>query len=184
MKTKLIHTLIDQLDEFSKSIKSDKIEDFVIWLSGKYFKSDKIEKHKDHLDLMLTFQISMLNKEIKKRTKFVISQSQLSSMDGYSFLLHLEQVDSFRKMEIVEMHNLEAPTGIEIIKRLLTKELIEEYDDLEDKRAKRIKITNKGIKELTKLKPLFNHEFANFSKSLTLEEKLSLVSTMRKLIYQ
>lgn len=182
MKTKLVHTLIDQLDEFSKSNNSDNIEDFAIWLSGKYFKSNDVSSHKEHLDLMLAFQISMLNKEIKKQTKSVISESPFSSLDGYSFLLHLEQVDSFRKMEIIEMHNLEAPTGIEVIKRLIAKELIAEFNDKEDKRAKRVKLTEKGGKELKKLKPQIDKEFSKFSTSLSLEEKLGLVSTMNKLM--
>lgn len=182
MKNKLIHILIDQLEEFSHSNKSEKIEDFAIWLSGKYFKSEKVDTHKEHLDLMLAFQISMLNKEIKKQTKHVISDSLFSSLDGYSFLLHLNQVESYRKMELIEMHNLEAPTGIEIIKRLLTKGLIEEFSDKEDKRAKRIKLTKNGEKELFKLKPQIELEFSKFSKELTLEEKLGLVSTLNKLI--
>lgn len=182
MKTKLIHTLIDQVAEFSKSNNSGELEDFVVWLGGKTFNSVKDTTHKEHLDLMLAFKISMLNKEIKKRTKAVISDSLLSSLDGYSFLLHLEQVDSFRKMEIIEMHNLEAPTGIEILKRLLSKGLIKEFDDQEDKRAKRVKITKFGQKELTTLKPQIDSEFSKFSSTLALEEKLNLVSTMDKLI--
>lgn len=182
MKTKIIHQLIDHLDDFSKTSKSENIEDFVVWLSGQYYKSDEVGGHKEHLDLMLAFQISMLNKEIKKQTKAVISDSSFSSLDGYSFLLHLDQTDSFRKMELIEMHNLEAPTGIEVIKRLLGKGLIEEFDDNEDKRAKRVKITNKGQKELKALKPKIEVEFAKFSESLSLEQKLSMVSSMNKLI--
>ncbi|NOQ71795.1 MAG: winged helix DNA-binding protein [Crocinitomix sp.] len=182
MKAKLIHTLIDQLDEFSKSNESENIEDFAIWLSGKYFKSDNTNSHNDHLDLMLAFQISMLNKEIKKQTKSVISDSPFSSLDGYSFLLHLDQVESYRKMEIIELHKLEAPTGIEVIKRLLSKGLITEFNDQEDKRAKRIKLSEKGRKEIVKLKPQIDEEFSKFSKALSLKEKLSLVSAMNKLI--
>jgi len=182
MKTKLVPLLIDHLDEFSQSNKSETIEEFVVWLNGKYFKMDDTVEHKEHLDLMLAFQITMLNKEIKKQTKSVISDSSFSSLDGYSFLLHLEQGNSYRKMELIEMHNLEAPTGIEIIKRLLSKGLIEEFDDKEDKRAKRVRLTRKGQKELIELKPQIDAKFSKFSKPLTLEEKLSLVSTMNKLI--
>ena len=182
MKPKLVHRLIDQLDEFSKSNESEEIEDFAIWLGGKYFKSDVTTGHKEHLDLMLAFQISTLNKEIKKQTKSLISKSPFSSLDGYSFLLHLEQGNSFRKMELIEMHNLEAPTGIEIIKRLLTKELIEEFDDKDDKRAKRVKLTKKGRKELAELKPQIDAEFSKFSKALSTNDKLGLVSAMNKLI--
>lgn len=182
MKAKLIHQLIDRLEEYSQSNKSEEMEDFVIWLSGMYFKTNDVGNHKEHLDLMLAFQISMLNKEIKKQTKSAISDSSLSSLDGYSFLLHLEQGNSFRKMELIEMHNIEAPTGIEVIKRLLSKGLIEEFDDEKDKRAKRVRLTKKGSKELTDLKPQIEIEFSKFSKSLSLREKLGLVSSMNKLI--
>jgi DNA-binding MarR family transcriptional regulator len=82
-----------------------------------------------------------LNKALKKQTKSVLSESNVSSIDEYSFLLHLDFQESFRKMEIVELHNLEAPTGIEIIKRLIKNKFVEEFPDEEDRRAKRIKIT-------------------------------------------
>lgn len=182
MKSQLLHTLIDLLEEYSGTNDSETIEDFVVWLSGKFYKSDDGGDHVNQLDLMLAFQISMLNKSIKKATKGEISESTLSSLDGYSFLLHLEHADSFRKMELIEMHNLEAPTGIEIIKRLLSKGLIEEFNDEEDRRAKRVRMTHAGRKELKRLKPLLEERFKNFSKSLTVEEKLGLVASLNKLI--
>ena len=182
MKAELLHNLIDLVDEFNKTSASGTMEDFVVWLSGKYFKSEESDGHEEQLDLMLAFQISILNKSIKKQTKEVISESSLSSLDGYSFLLHLEEADSFRKMELIEMHNLEAPTGIEVIKRLLSKGLIEEFNDVEDKRAKRVKMTKAGKKELERLKPLVDAKFKNFAKTLSLNDKLSLVATMNKLI--
>lgn len=182
MKAALLHNLIDLVEEFNSTNASGAMEDFVVWLSGRYFESEDTEGHKEQLDLMLAFQISMLNKSIKKQTKEVISESSLSSLDGYSFLLHLEHADSFRKMKLIEMHNLEAPTGIEVIKRLLSKGLIEEFNDVEDKRAKRVKMTQKGKLELERLKPLVDEKFKNFSKALSLPDKLSLVATMNKLI--
>lgn len=182
MKAELLHNLIDLVEEFNKNNASGTMEEFVVWLSGKYFESDESDAHQEQLDLMLAFQISMLNKSIKKQTKEVIAESSLSSLDGYSFLLHLEQADSFRKMELIEMHNLEAPTGIEVIKRLLSKGLIEEFDDTEDKRAKRVKMTEAGKQELERLKPLVDAKFKNFAKALSLNDKLGLVATMNKLI--
>ena len=182
MKAELLHSLIDLTEEFNKTNASGTMEEFVVWLSGKYFQSEASDGHQEQLDLMLAFQISLLNKSIKKQTKEVISESSLSSLDDYSFLLHLEQVDSFRKMELIEMHNLEAPTGIEVIKRLLNKGLIAEFNDLEDKRAKRVRMTEAGKTELERLKPLVDGQFKNFAQALTLNDKLSLVSTMNKLI--
>lgn len=182
MKTELLHSLIDLVEEFNKNNASGAMEDFVVWLSGKYFKSEESDGHQEQLDLMLAFQISMLNKSIKKQTKEVISESSLSSLDDYSFLLHLEQVDSLRKMELIDMHNLEAPTGIEIIKRLLSKGLIEEFEDIEDKRAKRVKLSIDGKIEVERLKPLVDAKFKNFAQVLPLNDKLSLVAIMNKLI--
>jgi DNA-binding MarR family transcriptional regulator len=182
MKTELLHNLIDLVDEFSKANTSSTMEDFVIWMSGKYFEREASDGHQDQLDLMLAFQTSMLNKAIKKQTKEVIAGSSLSSLDGYSFLLHLDQVESFRKMELIEIHNLEAPTGIEVIKRLLSKGLIEEFNDSEDKRARRVKMTNSGKTELERMKPLIDAKFKNFAKDLALNEKLNLIATMNKLM--
>jgi len=182
MRTQLLHQLIDRLAEYEKSNSSATMEDFVIWLSGEYFDSEHSDQHEEQLDLMLVFQISMLNKSIKKQTKEVIASSKLSSLDGYSFLLHLEQADSYRKMELIEMHNLEAPTGIEVIKRLLAKGLIEEFNDEVDKRAKRVKMTAAGREELSRLKPQIESRFAHFAKALSTHEKLGLVAAMNKLI--
>lgn len=182
MKAALLHNLIDLVEEFNKINTSGTMEEFVVWLGGKYFESTESEGHLEQLDLMLAFQISLLNKSIKKQTKEVISESSLSSLDDYSFLLHLEQAESFRKMELIEMHNLEAPTGIEIIKRLLIKGLIEEFNDSEDKRAKRVKMTNTGKTELERLKPLVDAKFKSFAQTLPLNEKLSVVAAMNKLI--
>jgi DNA-binding MarR family transcriptional regulator len=182
MKAELLHNLIDLVEEYSQTSSSGAMEDFVIWLSGRYFKSEATAVHQEQLDLMMAFQISLLYKTIKRQTKEVISDSALSSLDGYSFLLHLDETESFRKMELIEMHNLEAPTGIEVLKRLLAKGLIEEFNDEQDKRAKRVKMTKAGKQELERLKPLVNQRFNNFAKSLSLDDKLSLVATMNKLI--
>ena len=182
MNTELLHLLIDNLDEFEKSNSSNKIEDFVVWLSGKYFQIREETGHQEQLDLMLVFQISALSKMIKKQNKEGISNSELSSLDGYSFLVHLEHTDSFRKMELIEMHNLEAPTGIEIIKRLLVKGLIEEFDDKADKRAKRVRMTITGRQELNRLKPIIDKKSKEFSKALSLKDKLNMAAIMKKLI--
>ncbi len=80
------------------------------------------------------------------------------------------------------MHNLESPTGIEIIKRLLKKKLIEEFADEEDRRAKRIKISVVGLRELQELKPKIELVFGKFSAVLNLHEKIQLSGILNKLI--
>ena len=86
----------------------------------------------------------MQSKHYKMYCKEALVDTDINSPDEYSFLYHLSLVDSFRKMELIHIHLLEAPSGIEVIKRLLKKDFIEEFDDPDIKRDKRGRRTQKG----------------------------------------
>jgi DNA-binding MarR family transcriptional regulator len=178
----LLKELIGLLEKYQEQHASQKIEDFMIWLNNRLFEPTTSEGHSTHNELLITFKWRYLNKELKKRTKSILSQSRVSSIDEYSFLLHLDYQESFRKMEIVNMHNLEAPTGIEIIKRLLKNGLIEEFPDQQDRRAKRIKLSQTGLNELTTLKPAIDSIFREFTSNLDLNEKIQLSGILDKLL--
>jgi len=79
------------------------------------------------------------------------------------------------------MHHLEPPSGIEVLKRLLNKGLIEEFDDKDDKRAKRIKITEKGKKELQLVMPKMSEVFTMMTAELSLNEKLHLLAFLKQI---
>jgi DNA-binding MarR family transcriptional regulator len=183
MDYSLLKELIGYVEDYQKEkTQNQKIEDFLIWLNNKLFVEEKSTAHSTHDELLIAFKMMYLSKTLKKQTKSVLSNSKLSSIDEYSFLLHLDYQESFRKMEIIEMHNLEAPTGIEIIKRLLKKGLVEEFEDEEDRRAKRIKITAEGLEELKLIKPQIEAVFGKFSTPLNLNEKIQLSAVLNKLI--
>jgi len=177
----LIKELIEYAEEYQKKHSSKKIEDFIIWLNNKLF-TNKGKSHTTHDELLIAFKLMYLNKSLKKETKSVLSESNVSSIDEYSFLLHLDYQESFRKMEIVELHNLEAPTGIDIIKRLIKNKLVEEFPDEKDRRAKRIKITKNGISELKSIKPKIDFIFTKFTGPLNLNEKVQISGILDKLI--
>ncbi|MFC3881288.1 MarR family winged helix-turn-helix transcriptional regulator [Algoriphagus namhaensis] len=178
----LLKKIIELVEIYQEGHSSQKVEDFTIWLNNTLFSANSGDEHSTHDELVLAFKLMFLNKELKKQTKSILLKSAISSIDEYSFLLHLDYQESFRKMEIVEMHNLEAPTGIEIIKRLLKNKLIEEFPDNEDKRAKRIKITNKGKAELKTIKPKIDLIFSKFSEPLKLNERIQFSGILDKLI--
>lgn len=180
----LLKGLIEYAEEYQKKHSSDKIEDFTIWLNNELFTTKKKVSHSTHDELLIAFKLMYLNKALKKQTKIVLSESNVSSIDEYSFLLHLNFQESFRKMEIVELHNLEAPTGIEIIKRLIKNKFVEEFPDKEDKRAKRIKITKSGISTLSEIKPKMDLIFSQFTEPLDLNEKILISGFLDKLITQ
>jgi len=178
----LIKELIEYTEEFQKKYSSDKIEDFTIWLNNELFTSRNKGIHSTHDELLIAFKLMYLNKALKKQTKIVLSESNVSSIDEYSFLLHLDFQESFRKMEIVELHNLEAPTGIEMIKRLIKNKFVEEFPDEDDRRAKRIKITKSGIRELSMIKPKIDLIFSKFTEPLNLNEKVQISGILDKLM--
>lgn len=178
----LIKELIAYTEEYQKTHSSDKIEDFTIWLNNELFANRNSTAHSTHDELLIAFKLMYLNKTLKKQAKTVLSESSISSIDEYSFLLHLGFQDSFRKMEIVELHNLEAPTGIEIIKRLIKNKFVEEFPDEDDRRAKRIKITESGFRELSGLKPKIDLIFSKFTEPLNLNEKVQISGILDRLI--
>ncbi len=182
----ILKEILNWLEEYQKENHSDNhsLESFIIWLNSRLFSEGKIGKSRhgpESLDMELSFLLVMQNRYFKTYAKKVLGESELSSPDGFSFLYHLDLVDSYRKMELIKMHHLEPPSGIEVLKRLLNKGLIEEYDDADDKRAKRIKITDKGRKELKVVMPKMSEVFSLMTAELPLNEKLHLLAFLKQM---
>ena len=113
----------------------------------------------------LSFLLALQNRHYKAYAKAALGDSELSSPEGFSFIYHLSLVDSYRKMELIKMHHLEPPSGIEVLKRLIKRELIEEFDDPDDGRAKRIRITETGKQEIQTILPKMKHVFSSMTRS-------------------
>ncbi len=79
------------------------------------------------------------------------------------------------------MHQLEPPSGIEVLKRLIKREFIEEFDDPDDGRAKRIRITEKGKQKIKIILPKMEQVFSSMSADMSLNEKLHVVSFLQQM---
>ena len=164
----LILGLVSKVREFqqSKSGTQMSIESFAIWLNQQVLigeekdrrtprslKKELLKKEKSSefttspINVQLTLLLYMLSKHFKLYSRKVLHDTDLVSMDGHTFLASLSHTESMTKMELIRAHYMETPSGIEVIKRLLKKGFIEEFDDPNDRRAKRIKITKKGVEE-------------------------------------
>jgi DNA-binding MarR family transcriptional regulator len=84
-------------------------------------------------------------------------------------------------MELIKMHRLEPPSGIEVLKRLLSRNFIEEFDDPEDGRAKRICITESGKRKIKEVLPKMKKVFSSMTANMSLNEKLHVVSFLRQM---
>ena len=160
------------------------LKSFIIWLNSKLFVDEHTGQtihQNDMLDMELSFLLVLQHRHYKAYAKRALGDSELSSPESFSFLYHLDHADSYRKMELIKMHHLEPPSGIEVLKRLLKKSLIEEFDDPDDKRATRIRITKKGRTEIKKVLPKMQNVFASMTAEMSLNEKLHVVSFLKNM---
>ena len=176
--------VINWLELFTEqnATKDVSLKSFILWLNSKLF-ADEHEDHSKHdtdvLDMELTFLLALQHRHYKAYAKAALGESELSSPEGFSFLYHLSLADSYRKMELIKMHLIEPPSGIEILKRLLKKQFSEECDDPDDKRATRIRITDTGKKEIQVILPKMQDVFTSMSADMSLNEKLHVVSFLK-----
>ena len=182
----IIKELVQWLEEYQyESLNNSRsLESFILWLNSRLFSESHAEKSKhspEMLDMELSFMLVMQSRFYKAYAKRVLGESELTSPDGFSFLYHLGLVDSYRKMVLIKMHHLEPPSGIEILKRLSKKGLIEEFDDADDKRAKRVHITEKGKKELQRIMPKMSEVFRFMTAELSLNEKLHVLAFLKQM---
>jgi len=180
----IVSQLIGYLNQFEteKGEESIDIKDFILWLNGVLFDQYhdvKTAGEENNLNSEITFLLIMQSKHFKMYCKKALQDSEINTPDDYSFLYHLSLVDSYRKMELINIHLLEAPSGIEVLKRLFKKGLIEEFDDKQDKRAKRVKITEKGDDELKKLNPIMLDVYKKMTAEMSFKEKLHIVAFLK-----
>jgi len=182
----ILTELIELLNRFEreKGQEPKDLKEFTIWLSQLLFEPHSSAEHSHEetdINMELTFLLIMQNKHYKTYCKEAFVNTEINSPDEYSFLFHLSLVDSFRKMELVHIHLLEAPSGIEVLKRLLKKGFIEEFDDKNDKRAKRVRITDKGRQEAEKLSPQMKTVYSKMAAEMSLKEKIHVISFLKEL---
>ncbi len=172
--------------------KSFKIEDFAIWLNNRLSypdntsatngdKSKGVERAFDKTNEQLLSLLHLVNKEFRKRSKPVLEKSGLHSIDDYVFLSILKREKSLKKTVLITKAHMETPTGMDIIRRLLWKRLIKQFKDPDDKRAKRVQLTEKGESELkavvSNLALISEIIFSKIDK----KEKNNLLGSMKKI---
>ncbi len=202
----LIQELVNLVQTYSEEKQGQvSLESFILWLnreelfkkeadSRRYFRRGSASSiaelpeaashtaadpdHANPADVHLTLLLHQLSKHFKLYLKKVLLDSDLVSMDGHMFLSVLSETESLRKMELIRANFSETPSGIEVIKRLLRKGFIEEFDDPDDGRSKRVRITSKGKAEYQKTLPPIRKVIEVLAGRLTHEKKIQLVSLM------
>jgi DNA-binding MarR family transcriptional regulator len=80
--------------------------------------------------------------------QIALKDLKLSHFEEFSLLSAIAQLETPRKTEVIYHTINELSTGLSLLSGLIKKRCITEYDDPEDKRSKRLKLTPKGEKLL------------------------------------
>lgn len=134
------------------------------------------ESHGD-VGILITLMFRYAKGYIKK----ALQNSVIQTADEFAFLITLITHESLTKTELITKQVMEKTSGVEVIKRLLSQNMIEEFADKQDKRSVRVSITTKGKKELEKVLPQMAKVSRIVVGTLTESEINTLTYLLRKL---
>ena len=177
MKTKeIIFDLLNYLENYVADNEENEKElstlDFIGFVNnhieGQSLKRDAISGEKDDflteqfsdnkIATDVSILVTLLFRYAKSYIKKALKNSRINSADEFSFLITLLTYESLSKQQLINIQVMEKTSGIEIINRLMKKGFIAQFDDEQDKRSKRIKITPIGRLELISILPQMSLE--------------------------
>jgi DNA-binding MarR family transcriptional regulator len=194
MSYKNLIEITKYLEEFEavNSAKPFDVERFAYWLSEKVAQkprslsevtvdiSESI-KQQSH-DVQISIMIGRMGKYARVYTKKILAKTKLSGLDDYGFIATLMFRESMTKSELTHHNLMESVTsGADIIKRLVKHGYVEEFDDEDDKRSRRVRITQVGKLLMFKIFEEMDTVSSIITGNLTGDEKLFLLHYLNKL---
>lgn len=189
-KYKLLQELLPLMERFEKEQQGQEVtlEAFVLWLneswliekSNLHTNEGKLSSHEMY-NIQLSAMVAYLFRYAKHYSKKALKDSTLTTIDDYVFLATLIQESGMTKSELIQRHLLEITSGTEILKRLLKQGLIEEQENQEDRRSKKLKITPKGMQVLAESQPGMQQAAEIVGGNLSKEEKLRVLQIGNRL---
>lgn len=191
MQTDFFINLLQQVKEFENSDAckpNSTVEDFRVWMNDKKYSAEsptKLFKNENH-------QVSFTENEICKQILLLGRYSKLLIRKGlgdfpelaneeFTYIYRLKDEPYLTKIQLIEKNGHEKQTGTQIIKRLLDAGFLEEKNDEDDKRSKRINLTKIGEKVFHESVAKVNQTSKVLSATLNDNEKNDLLKMLQKL---
>jgi DNA-binding MarR family transcriptional regulator len=154
-----IKELLDHVDAYGKQGNEYDIKAFSIYLKdktlrgetqddGKRFNENNFRSYKSYPEVEFSTLLTGLFRFAKHYLKKAFAKTAFRTIDEFGFLATLIKEGSLLKNELIHAHIIEISSGSEIIKRLIKNGLIYEYPDENDRRAKRVDLTEQGKREI------------------------------------
>ncbi|MDX1939147.1 MAG: winged helix DNA-binding protein [Saprospiraceae bacterium] len=132
-------------------------------------------------DVLLSITIARLSRFADMYFKKALAGLPVSNTDEIVYLMILDDVGTPRKSDLINQNLSEFSTGVEIIRRLAKAGLIEEFPDADDRRTKRIRMTEAGKGVLYEAYPKMTVVAKIVAGSLTEDEKDLLLQILGRL---
>jgi len=143
------------------------------------------EQETQQMAYQLDNSIARLFIYMSRYAKFYIKKAlegtALRSAEDFTALAILFTHESLSRSELISRNLQEKPSGTEVIGRLLQARLIQQWDDENDKRTKRVAITNEGKELLYHVFQDMNQVSKMVTGSLSAAEKFTLRYLLQKL---
>ncbi|MBC8033173.1 MAG: winged helix DNA-binding protein [Chitinophagaceae bacterium] len=194
----LIHQLISMVEDFEKRNEEKELsmQDFAGFFMTRMQESpeqviafdERFGSQEDRAQQM-AFQVDntigrlfiYLSRYAKSYIKKALEGTPLQTAEDFTCLAILLTHDHLSKSELITRNIQEKTSGTEVIRRLLAGGLAAQWDDENDKRGKRISITEKGKELLYRVFEDMNFVGKMISGNLTPPEKLTLQYLLQKL---
>ncbi|QMV67008.1 winged helix DNA-binding protein [Sphingobacterium paramultivorum] len=196
-KKEILKELVEHFFDFDDEFQGEKeysMADFVGYLNVRYAvqtaairniagEEEEWIKEDDDVNTDISTLLVFMYRYAVVYFKKALKEGPINTLDEFSFLIVLMTYPSLSKTELVQKLIMEKTSGVEVIKRLLKNELIEEFDNPNDKRSVLVAITAKGKEELASLFPKMGLVGSVIVGNLTSAEVSSLSFLLRKLDY-
>jgi DNA-binding MarR family transcriptional regulator len=197
-KFQLMKDLMFKLDlyEMGGNSASSGISDFATWLNEHVKKEqentlprkingDDIQEdyqfEQEAAEVEITRLLVFMYRYAKTYIKQALEGSEIQTADEFAYLASLIIRTGMGKSELIHLNIQEKTTGMEILKRLLSMELIFQYDNPDDKRSKCVAITDKGRAAFFSSVGKMQQVSMVVGGDLNEEEKKTLLFALRKL---
>jgi DNA-binding MarR family transcriptional regulator len=108
---------------------------------NKLFSGEQLPPHNN---IILTKLINRISKLNLLYFNLIVPETGIEHIDEFQFLVAIANMKNPMKTEVINHNFTELSTGLLVIERLKKKKYITEHSNPDDKRSKRLKITEKG----------------------------------------
>lgn len=185
--THILEALLDYQKENNPS-SNQSLSDFAYWILKKEKEVQKSNKElpsdsliRNEIEEEISRLLVLMYRYAKGHLKTYLSEFQNVNQEDFTYLYALKRIGSLTKTELVELNIHDKTTGMEVIRRLVKNNLIQETVDERDKRSKILVLTEEGESMIRSMREVTKKVAKLIVGKLAEEEKMEFYQSLKKL---